>query len=148
MSVRGRTPLYLRCMREGHVRRESGTNTGARRPVTAPEPPTMKEAGAWRETAVQDPPRTVEEPGLAEEASPAASLPVPSPGVPSHVRQAAPVVDVTVVAAPAGRAMPTEQQDGNPASSDAEMPVPAPPMSTVRHMRRDCGTNAGTSRPF
>ena len=115
VSVRGRPPLCLRWMRVSHVRRKCGTDTGARRLVTAPEPPTMTEAGAWRETAVKDPPRAVEEPGSAEEASPAASVPVPSPEVPSPVQGAA---------SPAGSAVSSVQEDGNPASSDAEMAVP------------------------
>ena len=110
----------------GHVRRECGTDTGARRLVTAPEPPTITEAGAWRETAVQDPPRAVEEQGSTEEASPAAFVTVPSPEVPSPVQGAA---------SPAGSAVPSVQEDCSPASSDAEMAVPASPIPATRANR-------------
>ena len=123
VSVRGRPPLCLRCMTVGHMRRDCGTDAGARRHFAVPVPPTMTEAGAWRETAVQDPPRAVEEPGSEGEASPAASVPVPSPEVPSPVQGAASTAE---------SAVSSVQEDGSPVSADAEMTVPTSPIPAVR----------------
>jgi len=68
VSVPGRPPpLCLKCMNVGHMRRDCGADTGARRLFAAPVPQTLSEGKAWQR----------------EEA------PVP-------VRVAAPVVDVTV----------------------------------------------------
>ena len=42
VSVPGRPPVCLKCMTVGHVRRDCGADTGARRLVSAPAPREMK----------------------------------------------------------------------------------------------------------
>jgi len=122
VSVPGRPPLCLRCMTVGHMRRDCGADTGARRLFTAPVPPTLSEGKAWqRDSAPQ--PRAVEEPGSEGEASPTASVPVPSPEVPSPVQGAASTAESVVSSV---------QEDDSPVSADAEMAVPASPIPAVR----------------
>jgi len=61
--------------------------------------------------------------GVRGEASPAASVPVPSPEVPSPVQGAASTAESVVSSV---------QEDGIPVSADAEMAVPTSPIPAVR----------------
>ena len=46
VSVPGRPPLCLKCMSVGHMRRDCGADTGAKRVFAAPAPPTLSEGNA------------------------------------------------------------------------------------------------------
>jgi len=68
-SVQGRPLLCLKCMPVGHVRRDSGAHTGARRLVSAPAPPTRDEGNAWQRQKGRTP---------AQEAAPVAAVAAPA----------------------------------------------------------------------
>jgi len=99
--VPGRPPLCLKCISVGHMRRDCGADTGARRLFAAPVPQTLSEGKAWQR----------------EEA------PVP-------VRVAAPVADVTVDPAhteetPPGSPPQTEKPAMSTEVGESSQPTPA-----------------------
>jgi len=57
VSAPGRPPLCLRCMTVGHMRRDCGADTGARRALAAPVPPTLAEGNAWQRKDTPPPDR-------------------------------------------------------------------------------------------
>jgi len=116
VSVRGRPPLCLRCMTMGHMRRDCGTDAGARRTISAPVPPTMSEVKVWQETAAQD--------------TPAEPSQLGEPEVPIT-----PVTPVTAEATPAMEAGPLQEPlaDDSSVSPDVESsPQLTPVVQTVR----------------
>jgi len=113
VSVPGRPPLCLKCMTVGHVRRDCGADTGARRLVSAPAPPTRDEGNAWQRQEGRPPAQEV------------------------ATQEVTPVVAVTDAAAPAEEAAPPEQrEDGDQSSPVSETSVVASPIPSTRRSNR------------
>jgi len=108
VSVPGRPPLCLKCMTVGHMRRDCGADTGARRLFAAPVPPTLSEGKAWQRD-----------------------------GTPQPDQVSQPTADVAEVSAPADEAPPTPPtQTEEPVTQMTEPSPPAPADRVTRGEKR------------
>ena len=114
VSVPGRPPpLCLKCMTVGHMRRDCGADTGARRALSAPVPPTLAEGNAWKRRDTPSPDRV---------AAPVAEVDVARTDV-------GPTTDAAGVPAPAEEVLPASSpQVEEPAMLTGE---PSPPTSAA-----------------